>query len=447
MSRALVLHRPRAPTEGSHFSSNSTASSYTMRAPFSTYSQRTESSYGPPRGRSPPRSLASNRYPARNSNHSGSHAVRMPRAPSEYSGASSHVSSSKDSAYSTQTFGSPNHAGYARCQAPRRYFKDGEARWAWDNAPVNQDGVKTKFRPRDGDHGTRSGSSATLDDLLDINCRSHSGTGGGCDDDTVVPGDSISCAPSKQSGISSQRSRASREMKRSYHYPRSRHSQGHDLKFEQNGVEVSNGKFVKVRTPDWVPAKRPVVGVFGNAKDGPDGRGNESSGSSSGGSTRCAGNSRSPGRVIGHLFSESYDAVSREFEDDANQATLTLSTHGTFALTCIRGDPVADAMLQMISVGLEKIVQARTYRVKAMPALADYDGAVIARELAFAACAFEVDAADATCVVGLLGQVPLPGCHGSEGVDGDLHCGDASRSLVVVAVICAAAVDDGPSAC
>lgn len=59
--------------------------------------------------------------------------------------------------------------------------------------------------------------------------------------------------------------------------------------------------------------------------------------------------------------------------------------------------------------------------MKAMSALANYDGAVIARELAFTACAFEVDAADTTCVVGLFGQIPFPGGHGAEGVDGDFH--------------------------
>lgn len=56
-----------------------------------------------------------------------------------------------------------------------------------------------------------------------------------------------------------------------------------------------------------------------------------------------------------------------------------------------------------------------------MSALSDYDGAVIAWELAFTACAFEVDAANTTCVVGLFGQIPFPGGHGAEGVDGDFH--------------------------
>ena len=63
------------------------------------------------------------------------------------------------------------------------------------------------------------------------------------------------------------------------------------------------------------------------------------------------------------------------------------------------------------------------YHVKAVPALADDDGTVIARELAFATGAFEVYAADTACVVGLFGQIPFPGGHGAEGVDGDLHGG------------------------
>lgn len=56
-----------------------------------------------------------------------------------------------------------------------------------------------------------------------------------------------------------------------------------------------------------------------------------------------------------------------------------------------------------------------------MSAFPHYDGAVIARKFAFAACAFEVDAADTTRVVGLFGQIPFPGGHGAEGVDGDFH--------------------------
>lgn len=61
--------------------------------------------------------------------------------------------------------------------------------------------------------------------------------------------------------------------------------------------------------------------------------------------------------------------------------------------------------------------------MKAVPTLADDDGAVIARELAFATGAFEVYAADTARVVGLFGQIPFPGGHGAEGVDGDLHGG------------------------
>jgi hypothetical protein len=68
-----------------------------------------------------------------------------------------------------------------------------------------------------------------------------------------------------------------------------------------------------------------------------------------------------------------------------------------------------------------------------MPALADDDGAVIARELAFATGALEVYAADTACVVGFFGQIPFPGGHRAEGVDGDFHlgvliCGNLSNS-------------------
>ena len=43
--------------------------------------------------------------------------------------------------------------------------------------------------------------------------------------------------------------------------------------------------------------------------------------------------------------------------------------------------------------------QDKTYHVEAMPALAHYDGTVIAGELALATCAFEVDSADTARVV------------------------------------------------
>ena len=42
---------------------------------------------------------------------------------------------------------------------------------------------------------------------------------------------------------------------------------------------------------------------------------------------------------------------------------------------------------------------SKTYHVEAMPALAHYDGTVVARELALATCAFEVDSADTARVV------------------------------------------------
>ena len=69
----------------------------------------------------------------------------------------------------------------------------------------------------------------------------------------------------------------------------------------------------------------------------------------------------------------------------------------------------------------------RTYHVKAVPALANDDGAVVARELAFATGALEVYAADTAGVVGLFGQIPFPGGHGAEGVDGDFHGGGVAN--------------------
>jgi hypothetical protein len=68
-----------------------------------------------------------------------------------------------------------------------------------------------------------------------------------------------------------------------------------------------------------------------------------------------------------------------------------------------------------------------TYHVKAVPALADDNRTVIARELAFATGAFEVDAADTAGVVGLFRQIPFPGGYCSEGVDGDLHLGSGDQ--------------------
>lgn len=72
----------------------------------------------------------------------------------------------------------------------------------------------------------------------------------------------------------------------------------------------------------------------------------------------------------------------------------------------------------------------RSYHVKAVATLADDDRTVVARELAFATGALEVDSADAARVVGLLGQIPLPRCDGLEGVDGDLHAGWLAMSLL-----------------
>ena len=77
---------------------------------------------------------------------------------------------------------------------------------------------------------------------------------------------------------------------------------------------------------------------------------------------------------------------------------------------------------------LTSVACDRAYHVKAVPALADDDGTVIARELAFATGAFEVYAADTACVVGLFGQIPFPGGHGANGVDGDFHVENVEAS-------------------
>ena len=63
-----------------------------------------------------------------------------------------------------------------------------------------------------------------------------------------------------------------------------------------------------------------------------------------------------------------------------------------------------------------------------MPALADNDGTVVARVLAFATGALEVYAADTACVVGLFGQIPFPGGYRAEGVDGDFHVAGVETS-------------------
>lgn len=56
--------------------------------------------------------------------------------------------------------------------------------------------------------------------------------------------------------------------------------------------------------------------------------------------------------MICHFLSESYHTISKIFKKHVREAILTLSTHRTLALTGVRGDPVADAMLQKISGGL-----------------------------------------------------------------------------------------------
>lgn len=61
--------------------------------------------------------------------------------------------------------------------------------------------------------------------------------------------------------------------------------------------------------------------------------------------------------------------------------------------------------------------------MKAVATFADDDRTVVARELAFATRALEVDSADAARVVGLFGQIPFPRRDGLEGADGDLHAG------------------------
>lgn len=56
---------------------------------------------------------------------------------------------------------------------------------------------------------------------------------------------------------------------------------------------------------------------------------------------------------------------------------------------------------------LTSVACDHAYHVKAVPALADDNRTVVARELAFATGAFEVYTADTACVVGLFGQIPF----------------------------------------
>jgi hypothetical protein len=51
------------------------------------------------------------------------------------------------------------------------------------------------------------------------------------------------------------------------------------------------------------------------------------------------------------------------------------------------------------NVALSSSSNRQTYHVETMPAFAHYDGTVVARELALATCAFEVDSADTARVV------------------------------------------------
>ena len=84
---------------------------------------------------------------------------------------------------------------------------------------------------------------------------------------------------------------------------------------------------------------------------------------------------------------------------------------------------------------LTSVACDHAYHVKAVPALADDNRTVVARELAFATGAFEVYTADTACVVGLFGQIPFPGGHGAEGVDGDFHGSDCDDILNLVSLV------------
>lgn len=277
MTRELVLYRPTPPTEGPR--SISSASSYTVRPGPSTHSGSSHRSRLAPETPRSVTHVSNARYPAPRSNYPSScSTAQQPRAASRHDSPSSHGGSSRDSGYSsgssytritaisTQTFGSPNHPGYVHGQAPRRYFHSVEVRRAWDNAPVNPDGVRIRLGSggRELEIGTECSSGRGMDVGPPMISSANSGRATErrprrqleqeetWDEDTVVPDDSISMVSSRRSRDAPARSHASGQRTRRYHYPGSEHSQRYDCKLEENGVEVSNDKFVRERRPDWV---------------------------------------------------------------------------------------------------------------------------------------------------------------------------------------------------
>lgn len=138
-------------------------------------------------------------------------------------------------------------------------------RQEWDNAPVNEEGVKVRSHSGGRHHGSRDGRSEWGLDVAPSSILSGSshrtsekddrrplGYEEARDDDTVMPEDSISMVSSKRSRGGWSGSGASGTRTKIYHYPRSGYSQRDDGRFEDDGVEVSNGKFVKERRPEWV---------------------------------------------------------------------------------------------------------------------------------------------------------------------------------------------------
>lgn len=126
---------------------------------------------------------------------------------------------------------------------------------------MNPDGVKVKFRLGGGGRGRKSGCSEGGFDVTrsslgsSVNSRVAERDERGFleeeDDETVVPEDSISVVSAKRSrGGGGGSLGGKREV---YHHPRLEDEQGDygGGRCEESGVEVSNGKFVRVHRPKW----------------------------------------------------------------------------------------------------------------------------------------------------------------------------------------------------
>lgn len=118
--------------------------------------------------------------------------------------------------------------------------------------------VRSRSRGRYHDGSDVRGSDRTSDWIRDV--ASSSAASGSSrraserasNNGTVTPEDSISMVSSKRSKGGWSGSGASATRMKIYQYPRSGYSQRDDERFEDDGVEVSNGKFVKERRPEWV---------------------------------------------------------------------------------------------------------------------------------------------------------------------------------------------------